>query len=76
MTAQSIYLLSPQPKVAFYDAPTKKSGTRSPDRGGSSRVKLRKLPEKVKVKLAISEVMKYQGLEEAQMIEAVKTPKE
>jgi len=76
LTSQSIYLLSPQPKVVFYDSPTKKSGTQSPDRGGSSRAKLRKLPEKVKVKPAISEAMKYQGLEEAQMIKAVKTPKE
>ncbi len=73
LTAQSIEMLAPQPKRTFYDAP-QKAGPRSP--GSLPQIKMRKVPAKIRVKPDIEEIMKYQGIDEAQMQQALKVLKE
>jgi hypothetical protein len=73
LTSQSIDLLNPQPKVALTQKKTPTKG-RSPtieQSAGKSRSSI----SKIKVKAALSEVMKYQGINEAQMQDALKTLK-
>jgi hypothetical protein len=76
LTSQSIDLLKPQPHVALLEkkAPTKLRGpntsTEAPARKSTSGT------VKLKVKPALTAIMKYQGINEAQMQDALKTIKE
>jgi hypothetical protein len=74
LTAQSIDLLSPQPKatIAPKNAP-KRGGGRNPEIKSAPRMS--KWTPKVELPV-LSEVMKYQGIDEAQMQTALKTLKE
>jgi len=75
LTSQSIDLLSPQPKATYIDKNVPaKSGERSPSKEVPRM--LYAGVSKVKVQPALIEVMKYQGINEAQMQDALKTLKE
>lgn len=73
LTSQSIDLLNPQPKVTYTQkkAPTKGRSPTIERPAGKSPSSLSKL----KVKAALAEVMKYQGINESQMQDALKTLK-
>jgi hypothetical protein len=76
LTSQSIDLLKPQPNVTLLEkkAPTKSLGpnptVKAPARKSTSST------VKLKVKPALTAIMKYQGINEAQMQDALKTIKE
>jgi hypothetical protein len=73
LTSQSIDLLNPHPKVAYTQkkVPTKGRSPTIERPAGKSPISVSKL----KVKAALAEVMKYQGINEAQMQDALKTLK-
>lgn len=71
LTSQSIDLLNPQPKVTYTEKKTPTKGP-SPTIDGPVR-KSHISVSKLKVEPAIAEVMKYQGINEAQMQDALKT---
>ena len=73
LTSQSIDLLNPQPKVTYTEKKTPTKGP-SPTIDGPVR-KSHISASKLKVEPAIAEVMKYQGINEAQMQDALKTLK-
>jgi hypothetical protein len=76
LTSQSIDLLKPQPNVTLLEKkpPTKSLGpnptVKAPTRKSTSST------IKLKVKPALTAIMKYQGINEAQMQDALKTIKE
>ncbi len=76
LTSQSIDLLKPQPNVKLLEkkAPTKLRG-RNPSVEAPAR-KSTSSTVKLKVKPALTSIMKYQGINEAQMQDALKTIKE
>jgi hypothetical protein len=72
LTSQSIDLFKPQPKIANLEK-------KMPTKGGvadSPIVRTRKAAGKTTVKPALTEVMKYQGIKEAEMKDALKALKE
>jgi hypothetical protein len=73
LTSQSIDLLNPQPKVTYTE---KKTPTKGPNPTIESPARKSHISvSKLKVEPAIAEVMKYQGINEAQMQDALKTLK-
>ena len=76
LTQQSIDLLSPKPKVAYVEEkPPMKGGGKKPAIKKSPRI-YRVYSASVEVKPEIASIMKYQGIGEAQMQDALKTLKE
>ena len=76
LTSQSIDLLKPQPNVTLLE---KKAPTKLRGRNQSEEAPARKSTSstvKLKVKPALTAIMKYQGINEAQMQDALKTIKE
>jgi hypothetical protein len=73
LTSQSIDLLYPQPKGTYTkkETPTKERGLTMERPVGKSSISVSKL----KVKATLAEVMKYQGITEALMQDALKTLK-
>jgi hypothetical protein len=77
LTSQSIDLLSPKPKIMNLDEKKSlKSSGRSPGKAEAPQIRASKGVGKIAVKPALKEVMKYQGINEAQMQDALKTIKE
>jgi hypothetical protein len=73
LTSQSIDLLNPQPKVTYTE---KKTPTKGPSPTIESPARKSHISvSKLKVEPAIVEVMKYQGINEVQMQDALKTLK-
>jgi hypothetical protein len=73
LTSQSIDLLNPKPKVAYTEKKAPAKG-RSPILESPTE-KSRSDASKLRVKTAVAEVMKYQGINEAQMQDALRTLK-
>ncbi len=74
LTTQSIDMLSQQPKVAYMEKTATKGGDRKTITDKAATIA--KIYEEHNNKKTVAEIMKYQGIDESQMQEALKALKE